>query len=131
MHLKWETYFFHLFTGNFTKKAAELLSIPQGTLNQHLKNRKNFEESEETNQKWKHSSNVPLVDEAVKEWIKQSLDQGADFRSGQLVHEKAEEFAKKLDVQSDWKACKGWLSRFKREGLVHKNLHGEAKHADG
>ena len=67
----------------------------------------------------------------MKEWIKQSLDRGADFLSGQLVHQKAEEFAKKLDVQSSWKGSEGWFSRFKkREGLVHKKLHGEAKDAD-
>ena len=43
------------------------------------------------------------------------------------MREKAEKFAKKLDVGSDWKASEGWLSRFKkREGLVHKKLHGKA-----
>ena len=83
------------------------MSIPQGTLNQHLKNKKDFEESEETNQKQKCTSNIPLVDEAVKEWIKQSLDQGANFFSSQFVCEKAKEFAKKLDVGSDWKASEG------------------------
>ena len=99
------------------------MSIPQGTLNRHLKNSKNIEESEETNRKRKRTSTVPLVDEAVKEWIKQSLDRGADFLSGQLVREKAEEFAKKLDVGSDWKASEGWSSRLKkREGLVHQKI---------
>ena len=89
--------FFSFFLqGTSQRKAAELLSIPQGTLNRHLKNRKNFEESEETNRKQKHTSNISLVDKAVKEWLKQSLDQGADFLSGQLVREKAEEFAKKM-----------------------------------
>ena len=71
------------------------------------------------------------MDEAVKKWIKKSLDRGANFFSGPIVREKAEEFAKKLDVQGDWKASESWFSRFKkREGLVYKKLHGEAKNAD-
>ena len=117
--------------GTSQRKAAELLGIPQGILNRHLKKRNSLEESEETNQKRRHSSKVPLVDEAVNEWIKQSLHRGADFLSGPIVHEKAEEFAKKLNVQGDWKASEGWFSKFKkRKGLVHKKLHGEAKDAD-
>ena len=41
------------------------------------------------------------------------------------MHEKANEFAKKLGVEDDWKSSEGWLIRFKkREGLVHKKLHG-------
>ena len=117
--------------GTSQRKAAELLGIPQGTLNRHLKNRNSLEESEESNRKRRRNSKVPLVDEAVKEWIKQSLHRGADFLSGPIVREKAEEFAKKLDVQGDWKASEGWFSRFKkREGLGHKKLHGEAKDSD-
>ena len=87
--------------GTLQRKAAELLSIPQGTLHRHLNKRKNFDESEETNRKRKHTNNVPLVDEAVKESIKQSLDREADFLRGQIVLKKAEEFAKKLDVGRD------------------------------
>ena len=66
------------------------------------------------------------MDEAVKKWIKQSLDQETDFPSGQIVHKKAEEFAKKLNVQCDWKASEGWFSRFKKQ----QKLHGKAKDAD-
>lgn len=75
-----------------------MLSILQGTLNLHLKNRKSLEESEETNKKRKCTSADLLVDEAVKELMKQSLDRGADFPSGPIVSDKAEEFAEKLDV---------------------------------
>ena len=47
------------------------------------------------------------------------------------MHEKADEFARKLGVEDDWKSSEGWLIRFKkREGLVHKKLHGEATDAD-
>ena len=91
---------------------AELLSIPQGTLNCHLKNQKALEESDETDRKRKRTSKVPLVDEAVKEWIQQSLSRGADFISGQIVREKADEFARKLGVEDDWKSSEGWLIRF-------------------
>ena len=90
------------------------MSIPQGTLNRHLKNRKALEESDETDRKRKRTSKVPLVDEAVKEWIQQSLNRGADFISGQIVREKADEFARKLGVEDDWKSSEGWLIRFKK-----------------
>ena len=47
------------------------------------------------------------------------------------MHEKADEFARKLGVEDNWKSSEGWLIRFKkREGLVHKKLHGEATDAD-
>ena len=49
------------------------------------------------------------MDEAVNEWIKQSLHRGADFLSGPIVREIAEEFAKKLNVRGDWKASEGWF----------------------
>ena len=77
--------------GTSQRKAAELLGIPQGTVNRHLQNRNSFEESEETNRKRSRNSKVLVMDEAVNKWIKQSLHGGADFLSGPIVREKAEE----------------------------------------
>ena len=50
--------------------------------------------------------------------------------SGKNVMAKSEEFATQLNV-ADFKATDGWFTRFKkREGLVHKRLHGEGQTAD-
>ena len=50
--------------------------------------------------------------------------------SGPILLAKAEEFAKKLEVEN-FKASTGWLERFKeRNGITFKQVCGEAKSAD-
>jgi hypothetical protein len=58
-------------------------------------------------------------------WIKCAHDKNIPV-SGQILREKAEQFAKKLG-HSEFKAGTGWLDKFKsHNGISHKVLNGES-----
>jgi len=110
------------------RDAAARLGISQSALVSLLKNREDIM-SREGDRKRARTGKDPLVEKAVVTWIKTVRDKNANL-SGPLVMEKAQEFAIKLN-KADSKPTDGWFSRFKkREGIVHKKLHGECLSAD-
>lgn len=94
-----------------------------------MKSRAEINETEESDRKRARTGKAPGVEKALVKWIENARDKNAPL-SGKLVKAKSEEFASKMNVP-EFKATEGWFSRFKkREGIVHKRLHGEGQTAD-
>ena len=81
--------------------------------------------------KWKNAKigSFDDVESAILKWFSNVREQNVPV-SGPILLAKAEEFAKKLEVEN-FKASTGWLERFKeRNGITFKKVFGEAKSVD-
>ena len=85
-------------------------------------------ESYEASVKRQIKLNFPQIEEALSFWVEKAVDNNITI-SGELLLQKARNFATLLDVQ-DFKGSNGWLTGFKKCHNIECYLrHGEAASA--
>ena len=119
--------------GQKSKSAiAKDFNIPASTLSTWLKNANSIKESYlkfGPKRKNAKTGSFDDVESAILKWFSNVREQNVPV-SGPILLAKAEEFAKKLEVEN-FRASTGWLERFKeRNGITFKKVCGEAKSVD-
>jgi len=105
---------------NKLKKKTEIAAyfkIPTSTLSTLIKNRETIEKNYDNGNSKKlkiRNSAYPKIEECVLKWFVQCRDQNIPV-SGLMLQQKAEDFAKELDLNSEFKASNGWLENLKKK----------------
>ena len=119
--------------GQRSKSAiAKEFNVPASTLSTWLKNADSIKESYLKFGPKRKNAKIGTFDDvenAILKWFSNVRDQNVPV-SGPILLAKAEEFARKLNIEN-FKASSGWLEHFKeRNGITFKKVCGEAKLVD-
>ncbi|KAK3085826.1 hypothetical protein FSP39_009246 [Pinctada imbricata] len=119
--------------GSLSKKqVAEKFAISASTLSTWLKNADSIKEkvtagNVEPQRKKNRAAKFPEVEDALLKWFANARTHNVTV-SGEMMREKARDFALKLGVpDSEFDCSVGWLERFKaRHAIVFKRVCGES-----
>lgn len=101
--------------------------VDKSSVSRFFKNRAHIEQLAESAQKNNKRSKKPIhpkLEDALLLWLKEKRSQNLPV-DGPLLKEKADFFAKCLNI-TDFKKSEGWLTKFKsRNGIIFKTVQGE------
>ncbi|XP_060859113.1 tigger transposable element-derived protein 6-like [Metopolophium dirhodum] len=118
-------------SGKKKKEVVDSFKIPFSSLSTILKQKEvilNTTDAQSSRKK-KRLCEFPRIEQCLFTWFNQVRQQNIPV-SGILIKEKAKSYAKMFGI-SDFNACDGWLSNFKKpHNLVFKKICGESASVD-